>query len=53
MKKKVAKKFSSPLALLNFVLPITKQLNNYTSDKMTRDLVVGCTMATLMIPQVG
>lgn len=53
VKRKVARKFSSPLALLNFVLPITKQLNTYTSEKMTRDLVVGTTMATLMIPQVG
>ncbi|CAM9797833.1 unnamed protein product, partial [Hapterophycus canaliculatus] len=32
-------------------LPITKQLNTYTSEKFTRDLVVGTTMATLMIPQ--
>ncbi|CBJ48292.1 sulfate permease [Ectocarpus siliculosus] len=47
----MAKRLGSPLAVLNFLLPITKQLNNYTSEKMTRDVVVGCTMATLMIPQ--
>ncbi|CAN0382255.1 unnamed protein product, partial [Ectocarpus sp. 12 AP-2014] len=51
MKRKMAKRLGSPLAVLNFLLPITKQLNNYTSEKMTRDVVVGCTMATLMIPQ--
>eukprot|EP00752_Nemacystus_decipiens_P016306 g14582.t1 len=51
VKRKVARKFRSPLALLNFVLPITKQLNTYTSEKLARDLVVGTTMATLMIPQ--
>lgn len=50
--RKVGRKFRSPMAVLNFVLPISKTLQSYTKDKATRDLVVGITMATLMIPQV-
>lgn len=52
LKRKMAKRVKSPTALLNFLLPITKQLNTYTSEKLARDLIVGTTMATLMIPQV-
>lgn len=40
------------MATLNFFLPITKSLRTYTWECLNRDLVVGATLATLMIPQV-
>lgn len=49
----VVKRVRSPKALMNFVLPITKVFNTYSTEKLMKDVVVGMTMATLMIPQVS
>ena len=52
-KRKVTKPLRSPVALLYYLLPITKILKSYSHDKLAKDALVGITMATLMIPQVG
>lgn len=53
MRRSVDKRVRSPQALLNFALPITKVFNSYSMEKLMKDVVVGTTMATLMIPQVN
>lgn len=40
------------MAALNFFLPITKNIETYSWECLNHDLVVGATLATLMIPQV-
>lgn len=52
-RRSVVKRVRSPKALLNFLLPITKVFNTYSMEKLMKDVVVGMTMATLMIPQVS
>lgn len=52
VKSGVASRVGNPWALLYFLLPISRQLRTYDSGKLARDLTVGATMATMMIPQV-